>query len=316
MALYTASAVGAPHRRDGSGSWPTPRAQDNDQGPVIRQLIRGNGQLRTAQGRGMTLHTAAKMIGELHGRARRTTARGAERRTWEGGQSIAMADADGNNGQRRRGALQMGWGGVAREIANDGDAGRTQWRVEPDVCGISDGISARLHGDMNASERVDTENNSQDASEIRLRNVWFKIAARSTSQGPRPDEQLAKQLADALPDLSHALALAGRQDALAAASRFLHRMRQACETLGVVRDTSQPIIEAWQSLSQEEADRAFLAACGRANWRSGEWLGVGRVAHKVPNRVERLRALGNAVIPQIPELIGRAIMQKPLGNGH
>ena len=35
---------------------------------------------------------------------------------------------------------------------------------------------------------------------------------------------------------------------------------------------------------------------------------VGRVANGVPNRVDRLKQLGNAVIPQIPELIGRAIM--------
>ena len=36
---------------------------------------------------------------------------------------------------------------------------------------------------------------------------------------------------------------------------------------------------------------------------------VGRVAHGVPSRVDRLSALGNAVVPQIPEMIGRAIME-------
>ena len=35
---------------------------------------------------------------------------------------------------------------------------------------------------------------------------------------------------------------------------------------------------------------------------------VGRVAHGVSGRVDRLKQLGNAVVPQIPEMIGRAIM--------
>jgi DNA (cytosine-5)-methyltransferase 1 len=40
---------------------------------------------------------------------------------------------------------------------------------------------------------------------------------------------------------------------------------------------------------------------------------VGRVANGIPSRVDRLKALGNAVVPQIPEIIGRAIMQVEAG---
>jgi len=54
--------------------------------------------------------------------------------------------------------------------------------------------------------------------------------------------------------------------------------------------------------------RQEYADAGRSGWWEVE-PDVGRVADGVPCRVDRLRALGNAVVPQIPELIGRAILQ-------
>ena len=36
---------------------------------------------------------------------------------------------------------------------------------------------------------------------------------------------------------------------------------------------------------------------------------VGRVAHGIPKRVDRIRGLGNAIVPQIAEQIGRVIKE-------
>jgi DNA (cytosine-5)-methyltransferase 1 len=45
-----------------------------------------------------------------------------------------------------------------------------------------------------------------------------------------------------------------------------------------------------------------------SSWWKSEPV-VGRVAHGVPNRVDRLKALGNAVVPQVAKQIGEMIME-------
>ena len=59
----------------------------------------------------------------------------------------------------------------------------------------------------------------------------------------------------------------------------------------------------WQEAAQEEQQ---TSKCG--SWWSVE-PSVGRVAHGIPYRVDRLKGLGNAVVPQIPAVLGRAILE-------
>jgi DNA (cytosine-5)-methyltransferase 1 len=84
-------------------------------------------------------------------------------------------------------------------------------------------------------------------------------------------------------------------------------------TEGLVADTDaggQPQYEKRNGKQWPRLDRSLRHDAERRRM-DGWWLSesdVGRVANGVPARVHRLRALGNAVVPQIPEIIGRAIV--------
>ena len=80
----------------------------------------------------------------------------------------------------------------------------------------------------------------------------------------------------------------------------------------VDRDAADQCAALERSRSVSDTDGQSTGRLAIAWGECSQWLvepGVGRVAHGIPARVDRLRALGNAVVPQIPEILGRAILE-------
>jgi DNA (cytosine-5)-methyltransferase 1 len=78
---------------------------------------------------------------------------------------------------------------------------------------------------------------------------------------------------------------------------------RACNCRGEMDDT-----DCRRYGASKKAIRARRARIEPSSWWESE-PDVGRVAHGVPARVDRLRGLGNAVVPQVAEWIGRRIVE-------
>lgn len=84
------------------------------------------------------------------------------------------------------------------------------------------------------------------------------------------------------------------------------RPRRLAGVFDSVSDTNSERLEKRQGIGCDDGEKQ--QAIKRSDWWSVE-PSVGRVADGVSARVDRLRALGNAVVPQVAEWVGRRIVE-------
>jgi len=80
-----------------------------------------------------------------------------------------------------------------------------------------------------------------------------------------------------------------------------------------VADPDDAILQRYGEAGERTGERAIGSRSHQARSEPGWWLAepnVCRVAHGIPARVDRLKGLGNAIVPQMAEFLGRAIMER------
>jgi DNA (cytosine-5)-methyltransferase 1 len=87
----------------------------------------------------------------------------------------------------------------------------------------------------------------------------------------------------------------------------INAQRQPCSSGTNVAYTNGGRLIKRQSEAEQTTGIGFGSVKDRNEWTAEP--NVGRVANGVPSRVDRLRGLGNAVVPQVAEVIGRLVIE-------
>lgn len=298
---------------DASSDGREPRGEgDAPEGPERREPDRGGleGSLAHANGRGHEDTFPLPGRGESEPRG--------------GG-----ADVEDAQGERLEGWADGGEG-IEEEanrlfFAGSSEPGRERshpawWDFEPDVGGSLDGLPSGLDGNRGGLR--------EKKAEEEIKNAW-KETCRSAGEVLRylrdtPAAETLQQATRGFDSLSAEEILFAFLREYEAGGRLPRMLLESEATPeDILREMRRHRVASRPSLRRGSLEQFFrkypnalrtlsqlVASRGETPWDCPLWeSGIPRVTGRVPNRIHRLRGLGNAVVPQVAEWIGHRIME-------
>jgi len=142
-----------------------------------------------------------------------------------------------------------------------------------------------------------------ELANIGYRSEWRVISAASVGANHRRDRVVIVAYPESKFSHGRELGQCGEQN------EERERIQTQIRTSGgqMANPDSGGRLEGTLEVFSAERRESALAGLTLGSWWTVE-PGMGRVANGVPGRVDRLRALGNAVVPQVAEVVGRLVM--------
>ena len=215
----------------------------------------------------------------------------------------------GANGRRENFTGRRPEERTAFERSGEGDRTGVTWLPEPDVGFCPDGIPAELDGGIDATTCLSR------SSEVLL-NLWERVASAAVQR--TAGGQWRIPTTEVLLAGVHGEGLCQRHIGIICQTQAGYEV--PWELLRIVWGYNEPQLPSYrrelgQRLAVEHPDLVRLLSyyppppCS-ACWRDNSWEnGMPRVAHGIKHRVDRLKGLGNAIVPQVAFQILKAIRE-------